>query len=100
MTSYKMDTCILLYIDNIEVTRILVTAGTDLEAKGVFEETALIYATKKDNKDLVKLLVQADADLNAKNDYDQTALVCALLRSNVEIFKLLTQNGLKFEIVH
>ena len=67
--------------------------GVDINAKGNYGWTALIYASVNGSLDIVKNLIKQGADINAQDDYDGTALMYASIEGYLEIVKYLIDNG-------
>ena len=53
--------------DNLDVVKVLVDAGADLNMQDKTGWTTLMFAVGKDNPDMVKVLVDAGADLNMQD---------------------------------
>ena len=86
------DETALMLAPRAELTKLLIDAGADVNAKDVFGETALIKAVTAKQ---TKLLIKAGADVNARSDrYHYTALICA---HTVEQAKLLIDAGADVE---
>jgi uncharacterized protein len=92
----------------IEIVKMLLAAGADVNAKGKYGETTLIQTADRDmgagltqdplaartrTIEMVKLLLAADADVNAKNDKGDTALIRSSMVGSVEVVKLLLAAG-------
>jgi len=75
--------------DNIDIARLLLDAGADVNAKSYYNYTALIWASEKNKTDIIKFLINAGANVNAKDRKDNTALTWAIKHDNTEIVKLL-----------
>jgi ankyrin repeat protein len=63
--------------DDVNTLRALLAAGADVNAKGPFDETALIRAANGGHEKSVRLLVKSGADLNAKSVDGYTPLILA-----------------------
>jgi ankyrin repeat protein len=61
-------------IGNLEIVKLLVEHGADVNLKNVKGNTALILAAQNDNFNIVKYLVEKGADVKIKNEYGKTAL--------------------------
>ncbi|BAY73557.1 ankyrin repeat domain-containing protein [Trichormus variabilis] len=80
-------------MNQIEVIRLLINAGADVNAKSNEGWTALIAAANSGCVEAVKLLLQAGADAKAKDCWGDTALSRALAAGYVDIVQLLQQAG-------
>ncbi len=64
--------------DDLDLVRIIVEAGADLELQARDKETALLYACRVSrNCDIIDYLIESGADKNARNQYKDNALVIA-----------------------
>ena len=68
---------------------------SDINAKDVNGDTALIFAVKKPivNVDILKMLINAGVDLNAQNNDGATALIWAAILNHKEVVKILIDSG-------
>ncbi len=95
-----------LWRTNTEIRKLLITAGTDLNAMsyslplhGKHGRTALMYAIAHyaDNPtnavSTAKFLIQAAADVTAKNAEGETALSLARSTNNAELIQMLKRSG-------
>lgn len=79
----------LIYANDIEIARLLVGHGADVNHLGD-EATPLIYAAQYNKREMVEFLLSEDADANAKDILGQTALhLCARWESHLEVAKML-----------
>jgi len=67
----------LLLIDaafenKIEIVKLLLKAGVNVNAQDETGNTSLIYAAYGENKKMIKILLDADADINIKDNYGNT----------------------------
>ena len=62
------------YGDNMELAKLLIDSGADLEAKNENGETPLHLAAWGDNIEIAKFLIDSGADVNAKTNYGFTPL--------------------------
>ena len=74
-------------INNIDIIKLLIDKGTDVNVKNKIGNTPLYYAK---DLEIAKLLIDNGADVNAKNNQGNTPLHYA---QNLEIAKLLIDNG-------
>jgi ankyrin repeat protein len=83
--------------NNIELAKMLIDAGADLDAKDYTKNTSLHLASKYNHTELAKMLIDAGADVNAKDSDKLTPLHGALLFSgfikNTKIFEILIEGG-------
>ncbi len=78
---------------HLQVIKILLAKGADVNAKGEYERTALSEASGSGHLEIVKLLLAKGADVNAKDDSGWTALMFAASDGNVEIVQALLDKG-------
>ena len=63
---------------SLEIARVLIESGADVNARNDVGECALHIAAEKNNIEMVRLLVTAGADLNSKRIFDETPLDIAI----------------------
>ena len=80
------------WFGHIDVMRILIDKGADVNAKNKNGATALILAADKGNAEIVSFLIDKGADFNAK-DKNGTALILAADKGNAEIVSFLIDKG-------
>lgn len=80
-------------IVNIDILKMLIHSGADLNAQNNDGATALIWATILNHKEVVKILIDAGADLNVRPS--STALIIAVAKNHREIAKMLIKAGAK-----
>lgn len=79
---------------HLEIVRLLVKAGADINCQRANRETALIVSVAGFHLELVKLSLSAEANLNFHRHYDEeTALHIAASEGAPEIVKLLSTAG-------
>ncbi len=81
----------------VEAAKLLVLHGANVNAKGSYGRTALIYAASDGNSpELVKFLLDHGASVNAKNQSGENALFEHITRGkeSLEIVELLLDNGI------
>ena len=80
---------------NIKAVKQHLAAGTDVNAKGEWEETPLHRAAAVGHKEITKLLITNGADVNAKDRPIGTPLDSAMKYKTTEIVDLLRKHGAK-----
>jgi|SRR5579872_2768994 len=78
---------------NVELMRLLISAGANVNGAGQAEFTPLISATQRGNLRAVNLLLTRGASPDQRNDYGDTALLFAGNGGFVEIIRALLQHG-------
>lgn len=87
-------TLMIAILDNlIELAKLLIDKGADVNIENEFGDTALIYISDMGNLELAKLLLDKGADINVKNNYGVTPLMNASINDNIEMAKFLLDNG-------
>jgi ankyrin repeat protein len=74
---------------HIEVVKLLLDNGADVNANDGGVYTALMWACMQDYTELVKILLDRGADINVKDVFGQTALTLVSSESDPEILNLL-----------
>ncbi len=77
----------------IDIAKILIKRGADINIKDKFGRSTLILASSEGYDELVKFLIDSGADVNLKDVEGWTALMWALKENNVEIVNLLNKAG-------
>ena len=77
----------------VEIGKLLIEKGADVNAKDLLGWTPLIYATYSGQTAFVKLLIKKRADVNARSNTGWTPLMYAAYSGRVEIGKLLIEKG-------
>lgn len=90
--TYDEDGC--EYEPNIEIIKLLIENGADVNQTNEHKSTPLHYAVELKNKgtEIIKLLIDKGADVNAKDSAGNTPLHCAVSNS-LENTKILIDNG-------
>lgn len=79
---------------NLEIVTYLIGHGADVNLKGNFGDTSLMYAASAGKFEIVKLLVEKGADVNAENSLTKWApLTNAALSGRYEIVTYLIDKG-------
>jgi serine/threonine-protein phosphatase 6 regulatory ankyrin repeat subunit B len=79
-------------INNLEITKMLVGAGSDVNIRTSIGETPLHFVAC-DNLKSTKLLIKSGADVNAADDYFLTPLHEATIFNQPQIVKILIESG-------
>ena len=82
----------------LEITKLLIERGADINAKRNRGGTALMTASGYGQLEITKLLIERGADINAKDNNDQTACMLAAWRGRIETVKLLIDKGADINI--
>ena len=87
--------CILAAIKgNIEVVKLLVEHGGDIQAQDIFGHTPLSYAVMNDHVPVVEMLLDRGADVNSKSGAYEAPLLCHAANGNqVKMVELLIARG-------
>ncbi|MEC9330965.1 MAG: ankyrin repeat domain-containing protein [Verrucomicrobiota bacterium] len=78
---------------NIEAVKQHLAAGTDVNAKNVFEQTPLRVAASSGQMEIAKLLISKGADVNATSLSGETALYIASIKGHEKIAEYLKKHG-------
>ena len=78
---------------HVEIARMLVEAGADMNMRDNFRDTALHCACNKGHVEIACMLVEAGAAVSMKNRGGDTALHFACVRGHVEIARMLVEAG-------
>ena len=83
--------------NNIEVVKLLISKGADVNAIDEFDRSALFFAVSNDNIGIAKVLINNGADVNIESKLRQTPLMLAVDKNNKDMINLLT-NGDKNDV--
>lgn len=81
---------------DLEIVKVAIAAGVDVDGKDIYGHTALTYASKHNRPEIVKELIKAGADVEIQNEedwYKHTALHYAAYHNSVEALKILLIGG-------
>lgn len=81
------------YKGEVEVARLLISRGADVNARASDGNTPLVEAATHNRLDMVKLLLDSGADVNAANDRGDIPLHWAAARGNQEVVRLMILKG-------
>ena len=79
------------YADKINVVKMLLAKGADINAKDIYDDTIVHFACKKGHIDVVKMLLAKGADINAKDSDGNTPLHGACQEGHIEVIKKLLE---------
>jgi hypothetical protein len=93
--SLKNNLCLNLFIENnhIDATKFFIENNFNLDSKGIFDSTPLIYASIYGYKEIVELLVKKGVDISIQDKSGFTALTYALEHGYKNIVEILIQAG-------
>lgn len=84
------------YLGQIDVIKLLIGCGADLNIQNKWGNTALVLAAASGHVECVKLLIDAGADLDIKNNSERTALGEAVSgRRNENVIELLKREPVR-----
>ena len=78
---------------HVEVVRLLLEHGADINAPSKYGSTAWNFAAWGGHVEVVRLLLEHGADINAQNDDGTTALMSAASGGRVEVMRFLLEHG-------
>lgn len=84
---------IAVYERNLDIVRLLIKYGANINAKTYNRETPLHIAVYEGHWDVAKLLIDHGADVNARNNNGSTPLHIAAERGFLDIVQLLLEKG-------
>ena len=83
----------------IDMVKVLVERGANLEAKDVEGYTALHWACRKGRVEAAHCLLELGADLYAQNKYGSTALHLAVMHNHLDVVQLLARRDCEFGLL-
>ncbi len=83
---------------NIEILKMLIDAGANINAQGDQGRSPLIWAAIGGKVEIVRLLIDAGADVNVQDDYGWTPLHWATEWENEETVQMLVDAGARKDI--
>ena len=81
----------LMKSTNIEITKLIVEKGADIDIKSIRNETALSIATKNGNTEIALYLIEKLANVNTHDDSEYSPLIYAAKRNNIKVVKKLIE---------
>lgn len=94
-TALAMSSLPLNFSKCMEVFKLLIAKGSDVNIPGIYQMTPLHYAAYYGNKEAVELLIGKGADANAKDQSGNTPLQIAENRKHAEVVEILKKLGAK-----
>jgi ankyrin repeat protein len=85
--------------DHIEIVKLLLATGIDVDAKNKYGRTALHQAATFDRIAIAQLLLANNADVDAKNKYGMTVLYDAIKEGSVKMVELLLNHGVDINAI-
>jgi len=81
------------WVGNIDIAKLLIAAGADVNAQSIHGDTALMYTSVTGHPEIAKMFIEAGADVNARSNNGSTALMLAIDPVHTEIVQLLLEFG-------
>ena len=78
---------------SLDVAKLLINRGADVDAMDKDDRTPLHYAVRKNSLDVAKLLLDRGADVDAMDKDDRTPLHYAVRKNSLDVAKLLLDRG-------
>ncbi|KAK3610755.1 hypothetical protein CHS0354_028154 [Potamilus streckersoni] len=78
---------------HLEVTDLLIKAGSDLFARNQDEEMAIHHAARRGHTEVIKHLHDAGVDLNIESAWGYTPILYAAMNKQIESVKYIVNNG-------
>lgn len=101
LESENRHTTALMYASQwgfIDIVKILIDKGADINIRGLYGNTALTFATQSGFVEIVKILIDNGAELNIKDDGGYTALMYASMDGYIDIAIILIEKGADINI--
>ncbi|PYH34294.1 ankyrin repeat domain-containing protein [Aspergillus neoniger CBS 115656] len=78
---------------NLELVKLMLSRGADINAKGRYDRTPLFIAAKRKHHQVVQALLEAGADTSAKDTYGDTPLKAATIFGGPDVLRCLLNSG-------
>src|SRR5690606_11879632 len=78
---------------NLEIVKLLVEAGADLNGKVAYGDVPLIKADEHGNDAIIEYLINEGADLNVPNDYGVTPFIGLCGKGRLKLVQLAAKHG-------
>jgi len=82
----------------LEIAKLLVDAGSDINERGFRGHTPLRIASRNGHFELVKYLLSKGSEVDSRGDDEATPLEHAASKGHLEIVKILVENGANINI--
>jgi ankyrin len=81
-------------VDNaVEIARLLLEYGADIEARDMAEATPLLIASMQGVGEVAELLIDKGADVGAHDHFERTVLMLSVLGGDLGLMQLLVEKG-------
>ncbi len=88
------------HADRVEVARLLIARGADVNARDDIEDSPFLYAGAEGRLQILRLTLAAGADLKSTNRYGGTALIPAAHHGHVETVRELLKTTIDVDHVN
>jgi Ankyrin repeats (3 copies)/Ankyrin repeat len=78
---------------NLEIVKLLVEAGANLNGQVAYGDVALIKADEHGNDDIIEYLISEGADVNVPNDYGVTPFIGLCAKGRLDLVQLAAKHG-------
>lgn len=83
---------------DIDKVKVLIEDGVNVNTRGNFGTTPLMFASLRGHEDIVKLLLDKGADVDAKEYYGENALLYASEKGHENIIRILIDAGADIDV--
>ena len=83
---------------DVETVRALLRAGSDVNARDRYGQTALMLAAHRGFREMVELLVEGGADLNVTAKFNLSALMLTITTGHAEVARALARAGADLQV--
>jgi ankyrin repeat protein len=94
------NTSLIIAAKNGQIKKVkeLINAGTDLNRKGKYNRTALMWAIYYGHTEIAELLIKKGANLDLQDEGNNTTLISAAYKGHTEIVELLINRKAKLDL--
>jgi ankyrin repeat protein len=82
----------------IDISKLLIEKGADLEAKNMYGNTPLLDASRIGSANMIKFLIESGADINALDNYGTSIIARVTRRGLKEIVNLLIEKDVEIPV--